>query len=72
MHRLLKNIFLLSLRQSHFSNLTIKLLSPTPPVLYFKKGGIYTQIQQKQPSQRPAVASFRYMNAWASTKFVPT
>ena len=37
MHRLLKNMFLLSLRQDHFSNSTKIFLGPTPPFLYLKK-----------------------------------
>ena len=44
-------MFLLSLRQDHFSNKTIKLLGPTPPVLCLKNRDIFIQIQQKRPQR---------------------
>ena len=50
MHRRPKKMFLLSLRQNHFSKEAIKFLGPTPPFLYLKKCNISSQIQQKRPS----------------------
>ena len=72
MHRLLENMFLLSLRQYPFSNLTVKFLRLTPPFLNLKKWEIFTQIQQKQPSQRPVVARVRDTYAPTSRKYVST
>ena len=71
-HRVRKSMFLPSLRQDHFSNYTIKRLVHTPPLLYFKKYDISSQIQQKQPSHTPAVASFRDTYAPTSKKYVFT
>ena len=65
MHQLPENMFLLSLRQYPFSNFT-------PPFLYLKKWETFTQIQQKQPSQRPVVARVRDTYAPTSRKYVST
>ena len=65
-------MFLLSLRQDHFSNSTKKFLGPTPPSLYFTKSDIFSQIQQKPPSHTPAVALFRDTYALTSGKYVST
>ena len=49
MHRLPENLFVLSLRQDHFSKSTIKLLGRTPPFLYLKKGMVSVKFNQKDP-----------------------
>ena len=72
MHRLLRNKFLLSLRQNRFSIETIKSLGTTPPFLYLKRRDISSQVQQKRPSQTPAVAPFRHTYKLVSKKYVCT
>ena len=59
---------LLSLRQDHFSN-QIKVLGNNFLFLYLKSCGIFTQIQQKAPSQTSAVARFRDTYAPTSRKY---
>ena len=66
MHRFPENMFIHSPRQDHFSNQTIKLLDPSPPFLYLKKSDIFSQIQQKRPSQTPVVTPFRDTYAMTS------
>ena len=70
MHQLPESIFVLSLRQYPFSNLTVKFLRLTPLFLYLKKWEIFTQIQQKQPSQRPVVTRVRDTYAPTSRRYV--
>ena len=64
--------FLLCLKQDHLRHQTIKVLGPTPPFLYFKKCHISSQVQQKRPSQTPAVAPFRDTYVPTSKKYVST
>ena len=71
-HQLLENIFLLSLRQDHFSNSTINVLGSTPPFFYFKNSDIFTQIKQKQPFHTSVVACFRSTYSVNSRKYVST
>ena len=71
-HRLPDIMYVLSLRQDHFSNQKVKIVGPTPPFLYFKKSDIFSQIQQKRPSQMPAVARFRHTYAPTSRIYVCT
>ena len=71
-HGLPEKNFILSLRQDHFSNSTAKFLGPTRPFLYLKKLDMFTQIQQKWPSETPVVASFRDTYAPTSRKYVST
>ena len=70
MHGLPEKNFILGLRQDHFSNSTTKFLGPTRPFLYLKKRDIFTQIQQKRPSETPVVVSFRDTYAPTSRKYV--
>ena len=72
MHRFPENVFLLSLRQDHFTNSARTFLGPTAPFLYFKNSDIFTQIQQKPSYQTPAVARFRNTYAATSRKYVST
>ena len=72
MYRLPENKFILSLRQDRFSNLTRKVLEPTPSFFYFKNSNIFTQIQQKRPCQTLVVARFRDTHAPTSRKYVST
>ena len=65
-------MFLLSLRQDHFSNLTVKILGPTRPFLELKKCYISTQIHKKRPSESPAVAHFRDRYPPAYKNYVST
>ena len=72
MHRLPKKLFLLRLRQDNFSNETIKIFDPTPPLLYLKECDIFNQIQQGRHSQAPLVARFRDTYEPTSRKYVST
>ena len=65
-------MFLLSLRQDHFSNSTIKFLGPTPLFLYLKKCDISSQIQEKTPSQASPLAHFRDTYVLTSKNYVST
>ena len=53
MNRFPENMFLLSLRQDHVSNQTVKSLDPTPLFSFSKNCGIFTQIQQNNPLKQP-------------------
>ena len=72
MHLLPKYMFLLSLKQDHFSNYTMIYLGSTPPFLYLYKCDISSQIQEKRSSHTPAVAPFKSRYALTSTKHVCT
>ena len=65
-------MFLLSLRQDHFSNYAIKFLGPTPLFFYLKKCYISSQIQQNPPSQTLPVTLFTDTYAPTSEKYVST
>ena len=67
-----RNMFLMSPIQNLFSNWTINVLGTTPPFLYLKNCGIFTQILQNRQSQTPAVARFRDRYAPTSRKYVST
>ena len=47
MNRIPENMFLLTLRQDHFS--IKKFLLPTPPLIDFKKSNIFTQFNKNDP-----------------------
>ena len=67
-----ENIFLLSLRQDHFSNLSRKLLGSTLLFFYLKNSDIFTHIEQKGPCQTPVMAGFRHTHAPTSRKYLST
>ena len=69
MHRLPESLFVLSLRQDHFSKSTIKLLGRTPPFLYLKKG-CFQSNSTKTTLQKPVRARLRERYAPNSRKNV--
>ena len=78
MHRLLENIFILSLRQDHFSSFPKKFFGRTLSFLIFKKSDSSAEIEQKWPYQTPLVARFRdkyattfWKNVYAESKKKP-
>ena len=65
MHRIPQNLFLLSLKQDNS-------FRTQSSIFIFKKCGIFTQIQQKRPSQTPAVVCFGDTYPLTSIKYVST
>ena len=63
MHQLLENIFILSLRQDHFSSFPKRFFGRTLSFLIFKKSDSSAEIEQKWPYQTPLVARFRDKHA---------
>ena len=49
MYQLPENMFVLSLRQDHFSNQIIKFVGATPPFLYLIKSDIFSQFSKNDP-----------------------
>ena len=72
MHQLPENMFVLSLRQDHFINQTIKFVGPTPPFIYLKKVIFSVKFKKKRPSQTPLLAPFRDTYVPTSKKYVCT
>ena len=68
-----QKIFLLGLRQDHFSSSIINVLGLSNPDFFLKKSGhFFTQVQQKQPSGISVVARFRDTYQPTSTKYFYT